>query len=178
MRGFSWESESIWHFPFPQRLEEYRKRCLCNQWKYVQSRQQSQGVKDAERQLYQVVELEISENDKRWNRSGIQGWLNLMPHCPLLLELWLELPQLKKCMAKFNLKINFPSSFIEQRLYLAISCRAKVNEETRPKYIKPEEGGSEGGREQEMSPQPAKIRTTLPTKSGSRISRAAALSGR
>ena len=41
----------IWHFLFPQRLEEYGKRYLHNQRKYVQLRQQSQGVEDAERQL-------------------------------------------------------------------------------------------------------------------------------
>ena len=49
-------------------------------------------------------------------------------------------------MAKFKKKINFSSSFIEQRLYLAISCWAKVGEETRPKISSlKREGGREGG---------------------------------
>ena len=43
-------------------------------------------------------------------------------------------------MTKFK-KLNDSSSFTEQRLYLAISCWAKANEETRPKYIKLDKGG-------------------------------------
>ena len=46
-------------------------------------------------------------------------------------------------MAKFK-KINDSRSFTEQRFYLAISCWAKANEETRPKYIKLDQGGREG----------------------------------
>ena len=46
-------------------------------------------------------------------------------------------------MTKFK-KISYSSSFTEQKSYLAISCWAKVNEETRPKYIKLDEGGREG----------------------------------
>ena len=36
-------------------------------------------------------------------------------------------------MAEFKIT-NCSSSFIEEKAYLAISCWAKVNEETRPKY--------------------------------------------
>ena len=46
-------------------------------------------------------------------------------------------------MTKFK-KLNDSSSFTEQRLYLAISRWVKTNEETRPKYIKLDEGGREG----------------------------------
>ena len=46
-------------------------------------------------------------------------------------------------MTKFK-KINDSSSFTEPRLYLATSCWAKANEETRSKYIKLDEGGREG----------------------------------
>ena len=108
--------------------EKGSKRCLRNQWKYVQNYQQSQRVEDAGRQLCQVVVAEISELNKRWNRSNSQGWLNITPHCPPLLELWLEFPQLKSCMPRFKIT-NYSSSFIDKRLHLAISCWAKVNEE-------------------------------------------------
>ena len=48
-------------------------------------------------------------------------------------------------MAKFK-KINCSSSGIEKRPLLAISCWAKVNEETRPKISSlRREGGREGG---------------------------------
>ena len=66
------------------------KRCLCNQRNYVQKRQRSQGVEDTRRQLCQVVRLEISESNKERNPTSIQGWLNLMPHCPSPPELWLH----------------------------------------------------------------------------------------
>ena len=46
-------------------------------------------------------------------------------------------------MTKFK-KTNDSSSFTEQRFYLAISCWAKADKETRPKYIKLDEGGREG----------------------------------
>ena len=36
-------------------------------------------------------------------------------------------------MARFKIT-NCSSSFIEKRLHLAVSCWAKANEETRPKY--------------------------------------------
>ena len=59
-------------------------------------------------------------------------------------ELWLELPQLESCMANLK-KINCSSSFIHQRLHLAISCWAKVNEETRLKISSSrKERGREG----------------------------------
>ena len=47
-------------------------------------------------------------------------------------------------------KTNCSRSFTEQRLYLAICCWAKVNEETRPKYQ------AQGRREQKTSPQQQK----------------------
>ena len=47
-------------------------------------------------------------------------------------------------MTKFK-KTNDSSSFTEQRFYLAISCWAKADKETRPKYIKLDKGGREGG---------------------------------
>ena len=153
--------------------EKGSKRCLRNQWKYVQNYQQSQRVEDAGRQLCQVVVAEISELNKRWNRSNSQGWLNITPHCPPLLELWLEFPQLKSCMPRFKIT-NCLSLFIDKRLHLAISCWAKVSEETRPKYQ------AQGRREQKTSPQQKKktrIRTILPAKPESRRRRAAALSG-
>ena len=88
------------------RLKEEKKgnkRCLRNRWKYVQKCQQSQGVEDARRQLCQVITIEISESSKNWNRSNVQGWLNLMPHCPPpLLELWLERSALESGMVKLN----------------------------------------------------------------------------
>ena len=46
-------------------------------------------------------------------------------------------------MTKFK-KTNDSSSFTEQRFYLAISCWAKADKETRPKYIKLDKGGREG----------------------------------
>ena len=78
------------HF-FPRRLEGYGKKHLHKLWKYVQSCQRSQRVEDARRQLYQAVAEEVSESNMKWNQSSIQGWLNLMPHCPPPpLELWVN----------------------------------------------------------------------------------------
>ena len=71
------------------RRERGNKRCLRSQRKYVQFCQQSQGVEYAGRQLCQVVILDTSESNNKWNRSNSQGWLNLTPHCPPPLELWL-----------------------------------------------------------------------------------------
>ena len=61
-------------------------------------------------------------------------------------------------MAKFK-KINDSSSFTEQRFYLAISCWAKANEETRPKYIKLDEGGREGGNKRCLRNQPKYVQS-------------------
>ena len=49
-------------------------------------------------------------------------------------------------MTEFK-KINGSSSLIEQRFYLAMSCWAKANEETRPQNIKLDEGGREGAKD-------------------------------
>ena len=159
--------------PLPQRLEEYGKRYLRNQRKYVQKSQRSQRVEDTERQLYQLVRSEISENDKRWNRSSIQDWLNLTPHCPPPLELWLQLPQLESWMAKIQenrlLKFIYSAEALSSNILLGQSERKKKQD----RNIKLDKRG----REQKMPPQPTKIRTILPTKSGSRRCRAAALSG-
>ena len=48
------------------------------------------------------------EGNKKWNRSGIQGWLNLMPHCPPppQLELWFQPSALESCIAECNKKIG------------------------------------------------------------------------
>ena len=117
------------------RLEETgNKTCLCNQRKYVQKSQRNQGVEDIGRQLCQVIDTESSESDKKWNRSSIQGCLNLLPHCPSLLELWLQLSALENCMAKLKGRGGKRrGSSIEERLYLAASrwARARKEENTR-----------------------------------------------
>ena len=48
------------------RLEEAgNKRCFHNQRKYVQIRQQSQGIEDAGRQLRQIIATKTSESSKK-----------------------------------------------------------------------------------------------------------------
>ena len=122
------------------RLEEAgKKRCLHNQRKYVQKRQQRQGVEDTSRQLCQVILTEISESNKKSRRSSIKGWLNLMPHCPPSLELWFQLSALESCISKCDK--NWPSSSIEQRLYLAASRRARVKKEDSSIRLKQARGG-------------------------------------
>ena len=162
-----------WLFPFPKRLEEYGNRYLHNQRKYVQRSQQSQGVEDAERQLCQPITTEISENNKRWNRSNSQGWLNLMPHCPPPLELWFQLPQLESWMAKFRknqlIKLIYRAEALSSYMLLGQGQRRNKTQNIK---LKEEEV------EQKMSPQPTKVRTSFPARSGNRRYWAAALSGR
>ena len=142
--------------------EKGSKRCLRNQWKYVQNYQQSQRVEDAGLQLCQVVTTELSESNSESNWSNSQDWLDLTPHCPPLLpELWLELfPSTGKSYGRIQDDQLLTSSFIEKRPYILLGQ------------------GREGGREQKMSPQPTKVRTIILAKSESRRYRAAALSGR
>ena len=85
----------------PQRLEEYGKRHLRSRRQYVQKNQRSQGVEDTGRQLRQATFNDTSESDKECNRSNSHGWLDLMPHCPLPLELWLQLAAFESPAAKF-----------------------------------------------------------------------------
>ena len=113
--------------------EERSKRCLCNQRKYVQKCQRSQGVKDARRQLCQDAKIEFSESSKKWNRSSIQNWLNPMSRCPPPLELWFQLSALESHVAELNQKKKKRNPSIEQRLYLAASRWAKMKESTRLK---------------------------------------------
>ena len=42
------------------------------------------------------------EGNKKWNQSNIQGWLDLLPHCPPPPELWFQLSALESCIAKCN----------------------------------------------------------------------------
>ena len=34
-------------------------------------------------QVSKLKRRSLKESSKKWNRSSIQGWLNIMPHCPL-----------------------------------------------------------------------------------------------
>ena len=151
------------------RMEEGgNKRYLRNQRKYVQSCQRSQGVKDAKRQLCQVVGLEISESSKRWNRSSIQGWLNLMPHCPPPppLKLWFQLSALESCVVKYNKKLVK----LIHRVEALSSCISLGFDKRREKKYQA------GRRKRKMSSQPAKVRTRISAKSESRRCQAVALS--
>ena len=105
------------------------------------------------------LRLKSLKATKKWNRSSTQGWLNLMPHCPPRLE--------------FQLQLNATKSarFIHRAQVLS-SCISLGQDEERRKY----QAG--GGRKQKMPPQPAKVRTKMSAKPGSRGYQAAALSGR
>ena len=122
------------------RLEERgNKRCLHNQRKYVQKTQRSQRVEDARRQLCQIIVIESSESSKKRNRSSIQDWLNLIPHCPSSLELWFQLSALESWHGQ--MQENWPSSSIEHRLYLAASRWVWVKKEVPSIRLKWERGG-------------------------------------
>ena len=104
--------------------------------------------------------------------TSIQGWLNLMPYCPPWpLELWFQPSFTRKLHCQ--MQQNWPSSSMEQRLYLAPSCWAKAGEEEEEENIRLKKEGSR----QKMSLQPAKVRTKIPAKPGGRRCQAAALSG-
>ena len=117
---FLWQSRSIGQTA--QNTHKY----------HVQKSQQSQGVEDAGPQLCQPVTTEVSESNKRWNRSSIQGWLNLTPHCPSPLELWFQLAVLKGPMAKLKKKQLLKLIHTAKALSSCIS--PGQGERTRPKY--------------------------------------------
>ena len=113
----------------------------------------------------------LKESSKKWNRSSIQGWLNLMPHCPPLLEFWFSTLRTRKlhCL----MQQNWPSSVIELVLHLAASHWTRVKKE---QNIRLEETGNKVYIY--ISPQPAKVHTKMLAKPGSRRCQRTTFSGR
>ena len=116
-------------------LEETgNKGSFQNQQTYVQICQQSQGVEDAGRELCQVIAIKISESSKKWDWSNVQGWLNLMLHCPPPLERAFDFssPHLKNCTAKLKReKENEKAKFIHRAKTLSNCISLNQGEEKR-----------------------------------------------